>query len=57
MNGPWQRSGVATRVKMLQAKLFDGRLQTQLTLRGKFTPEQWQGWPALRKGWGHRWMR
>jgi hypothetical protein len=21
------------------------------------TPEQWQGWLALRKGMGHQWMR
>ncbi len=47
----------ATQVKTLQAKLFDDRLQTQLALRSKFTPEQWQGWLALRKGMGHQWMR
>jgi len=48
---------VATQVKGLQAKLFDDRLQAQLALRAKFTPEQWQGWLALHKGRGHRWMR
>ncbi len=47
---------VGSQIKALQAKLFDARLQTQLALRGKFTPEQWQGWLALRKGPGHRWM-
>ena len=49
--------GVATQLKGLQAKLFDDRLQTQLALRSKFTPGQWQGWLALRKGMGHRWVR
>lgn len=48
---------VATQVKALQAKLFDDRLQTQLTLRTKFTPEQWQGWLSLRRGMGRRWMQ
>jgi Spy/CpxP family protein refolding chaperone len=48
----------ATQVKTLQAKLFDARLQTQLALRSKFTPEQWQGWLNLRKGMGHHgWRR
>ncbi|MGD0266956.1 MAG: periplasmic heavy metal sensor [Candidatus Methylomirabilota bacterium] len=48
---------VATQVKALQAKLFDDRLQTQLTLRTKFTLEQWQGWLSLRRGMGRRWMQ
>jgi len=47
----------AAQVKGLQAKLFDDRLQTQLALHAKFTPEQWQGWVALWKGRGNRWMR
>lgn len=47
----------ATQVKTLQAALFDARLQTQLVLRAKFTPEQWQKWQTLRKGMRHRWMR
>ena len=46
----------ATQVKTLQAALFDSRLQTQLALRAKFTPEQWQQWQTLRKGMRHRWM-
>jgi Spy/CpxP family protein refolding chaperone len=33
----------ATQVKGLQAKLFDNRLQAQLDLRSKLTPEQWRG--------------
>ena len=48
---------VATQVKELQTKLFDGHLQTQLALRAKLTAEQWQGWLALRKGAGHHQMR
>jgi Spy/CpxP family protein refolding chaperone len=47
----------ATEVKTLQGKLFDARLQTQIALRARFSPEQWQGWLALRKGMGHGWMR
>ena len=47
----------ATQVKDLQAKLFDVRLQTQLALRAKLTPEQWQQWQALRHGMARSWMR
>jgi Spy/CpxP family protein refolding chaperone len=47
----------ATQVKTLQAALFDARLQTQLALRARLTPEQWQQWQTLRKGMRHRWMR
>ncbi len=56
---PTAVQAMGSQVKALQAKLFDARLQTQLALRGKLTPEQWQGWLALRKGPGHRgiWRR
>ena len=47
----------ATQVKTQQAALFDARLQTQLALRAKLTPEQWQQWQTLRKGRGRPWMR
>ena len=47
----------ATQVKTLQDKLFDQRLQTQLAIRAKLTPEQWQRWIELRQDMGHRWMR
>jgi Spy/CpxP family protein refolding chaperone len=47
----------ATKVKTQQAALFDARLQTQLALRAKLTPEQWQQWQTLRKGRGRPWMR
>jgi Spy/CpxP family protein refolding chaperone len=49
--------GAATQVKTQQAALFDARLQTQLALRAKLTPEQWQQWQTLRKGHGRPWMR
>ncbi len=44
----------ATQVKQLQDKLFDSRLQTQLAIRAKLTPEQLAKWTELRKGMGHR---
>ena len=47
---------VGSQVKALQAKLFDARLQTQIALRSKFTPEQWQAWLVLREGMRHRGM-
>ena len=47
----------ATRVKELQAKLFDSRLQTQLAVRAKLSPDQWQQWRALQKGRGYQWAR
>lgn len=47
----------ATKMKDLQAKLLDARLQTQLALRAKLTPEQWQQWHTLRQEMGHRWNR
>ncbi|HEX7551125.1 MAG TPA: periplasmic heavy metal sensor [Candidatus Methylomirabilis sp.] len=53
---PTAVQAVATQIKTQQATLFDARLQTQLALRAKFTPEQWQQWQALRKGTGHRGM-
>ncbi len=47
----------AAQVKAQQAALFDARLQTQLAIRAKLTPEQWQQWQGLRRGWGHGGMR
>jgi Spy/CpxP family protein refolding chaperone len=49
--------GAAAQVKTLQDKLFDERLQTQLAIRSKLTPEQWQRWLEVRQGMGHRWGR
>ena len=42
------------RVKALQAKLLDRRLDTFLALRSKLTPDQWAKWVELRKEMGHR---
>jgi len=48
----------ATQVKSLQDKLFDQRLQSQLAIRSKLTPEQLSRWIELRKGMGHHgWRR
>lgn len=44
----------AAQVKELQARVLDHRLQTQLAVRAKLTPEQWQQWRTLRRGMGHR---
>lgn len=46
----------ADRVKALQGKLLDRRVEGQLALRSKLTPEQWAKWLELRKGMGHRRM-
>jgi len=37
------------RVKALQAKLLDRRLDTYLVLRSKLSPDQWAKWVELRK--------
>jgi len=44
----------AAQVKELQAKVLDHRLQTQLAVRAKLTPEQWTQWRTLRQGMEHR---
>ena len=43
----------ASQIKTLQAAMFDAHLQTQLALRAKLTPAQWQQWQSLRPGRGH----
>lgn len=48
----------AAQVKALRDSLFDRRLQTQLALRAKLTPEQLTRWIELRRGMGPRgWRR
>jgi Spy/CpxP family protein refolding chaperone len=42
------------RMKALQAKLLDRRLDTYLALRSKLTPDQWAKWVELRKEMGGR---
>jgi Spy/CpxP family protein refolding chaperone len=53
---PTAVQAVATQIKTQHATLFDARLQTQLALRAKLTPEQWQQWQALWKGMAHNRM-
>jgi Spy/CpxP family protein refolding chaperone len=43
----------ASQIKMLQAAMFDAHLQTQLAVRAKLTPAQWQQWQSLHHGRGH----
>jgi Spy/CpxP family protein refolding chaperone len=52
---PAALKATADRIKAIQAKLLDRRLETQLSLRGKLTPEQWAKWIELRKGMARRW--
>lgn len=42
----------AGQVKQLQDKMFDQRLQTQLAIRSKLTPDQLARWGEMRKGIG-----
>ncbi len=48
---------VAERVKALQGKLLDRRLETAVALRSQLSADQWAKWVELRKTMGHRWMR
>jgi Spy/CpxP family protein refolding chaperone len=47
----------AAQLKTQQAALFDARLQTQIAIRAKLTPEQWEQWQTLRRGSRHHGMR
>lgn len=53
---PAALKAVADRIKTLQAKLLDRRLETVVALRSQLTPDQWAKWIELRKGMGRRWM-
>lgn len=53
---PAALKAVAERVKTLQGKLLDRRLETVVALRSQLTPAQWAKWIEMRKGLGHRWM-
>ncbi len=44
----------AAQVKSLRDKLFDERIQNQLALRAKLTPDQLAKWQELRHGMGMR---
>lgn len=52
---PAALKAAAERIKTLQGKLMDRRLDTALALRSQLTPDQWAKWIELRKGRGHRW--
>jgi len=52
---PAAMRSAAERVKTLQGKLLDRRLDTVVALRSQLTPEQWTKWLELRKDRGHRW--
>ncbi len=43
------------RIKVLQGKLMDRRLDGYVALRGKLTPEQWAKWVEFRKERAGRW--
>ena len=53
---PAALKAAAERLKILQGKLLDRRLDTLLALRSQLTPDQWAKWVELRKARGHRWM-
>lgn len=53
---PVALKSAAERVKALQGKLLDRRLDTVVALRSQLTPEQWAKWLELRKGRGHHGM-
>jgi len=44
------------RIKTLQGKLLDRRLDTAVALRTVLTAEQWAKWIEMRKARGNRWM-
>ncbi len=47
---------VGERVKALQGKLLDRRLETVVAIRSQLTPDQWAKWVELRKQAARRWM-
>jgi Spy/CpxP family protein refolding chaperone len=53
---PAALKSAADRVKALQGKLLDRRIETQIALRSQLTAEQWAKWLELRKERGHRRM-
>ena len=45
----------ADRVKAIQGRLLDRRLDTVVAVRSVLTPDQWGRWVELRKSFGARW--
>ena len=57
-SSPADIQSTAAQVKQLQDKMFDQRLQGQLAIRSKLTPDQLAQWAQMREGMGHhRWQR
>ncbi len=53
---PTASQAAADQLKAQRDKVFDQRLQTQLAIRAKLTPDQLAKWAELRQGMGHRRM-
>jgi Spy/CpxP family protein refolding chaperone len=53
---PAALKSAAERVKALQGKLLDRRIEAQIALRSQLTPEQWAKWLELRIARGRRRM-
>lgn len=53
---PAALKAVAERVKALQAKLLDRRVETQIAVRSQLTADQWAKWIELRKTMARRFM-
>jgi Spy/CpxP family protein refolding chaperone len=49
---PAALKAAAARVKELQGRLFDRRIETTLAVRNIMTAEQWEKWQSLRRGRG-----
>jgi Spy/CpxP family protein refolding chaperone len=53
---PGALKDAADRVKLLQGKLLDRRLDTVVALRSQLSADQWAKWIELRKARARRWM-
>lgn len=53
---PAALKATAERIKSIQGKLLDRRLDTMIGLRSQLSPDQWAKWLELRQAKGHRWM-
>jgi hypothetical protein len=53
---PGALKDAADRVKLLQGKLLDRRLETVVALRSQLSDDQWAKWIELRKARARRWM-
>ncbi len=53
---PAALKAVADRVKALQAKLLDRRVEAQIAVRSQLTADQWSKWIELRKTMARRFM-